>query len=148
MEAIFWLIVLIACIVVEILTLGLTTIWFAGGALAAFIAALFSAPLWLEIILFVVVSAALLFFTRPLAMRFINQESVKTNYESMTGRVGVVTEQVDNLNAAGCVRVSGQDWTARSSAAEEIIPVDTEVVVERIEGVKLIVTPVKKEELK
>lgn len=148
MEAIFWLIVLIACIVVEILTLGLTTIWFAGGALIAFIAALLSAPLWLEIILFVIVSAALLFFTRPFAMKFINQESVKTNYESMTGRVGVVTEQVDNLNATGCVRISGQDWTARSAAAEGIIPAGAEVTVERIEGVKLIVSPVEKEEEK
>lgn len=148
MDAMFWLIVLIACIVVEIFTLGLTTIWFAGGALIAFIAALLSAPLWLEIILFVVVSGALLFFTRPLAMKLINTGTVKTNYESMTGRVGVVTEQVDNLNATGCVRVSGQDWTARSAVAKELISVDTEVVVMRIEGVKLIVSPVKKEELK
>ena len=146
MDAILWLVILVACIVVEIFTLGLTTIWFAGGALIAFVAALLSAPLWLEVILFVIASAALLFFTRPLAMKLINKETVKTNYESMTGRVGVVTEQVDNLNATGCVRVSGQDWTARSAAAEEIIPTDTEVVVLGIEGVKLMVSPVNKEE--
>lgn len=148
MEAIFWLIVIIACIVIEILTLGLTTIWFAGGALIAFIAALLSAPLWLQIVLFVIVSALMLLFTRPFAVKFINKGAVKTNYESMTGRVGEVVEQIDNLKATGCVRVGGQDWTARSDVQEEIIPVDTKVVVKRIEGVKLIVTPVKKEDEK
>ena len=148
MDAIFWLIVVITCIVVEILTLGLTTIWFAGGALIAFIAALLSAPLWLQIILFVVVSAVMLLFTRPFAVKYINKGAVKTNYESMSGRVGEVVEQIDNLKATGCVRVSGQDWTARSVAEEEMIPVGSEVVVQKIEGVKLIVTPVKKEEVK
>ena len=148
MEAIFWLIVVIACIVIEILTLGLTTIWFGGGALVAFVAALLSAPLWLQIVLFVVVAALMLLFTRPVAVRYINKGSVKTNYESMAGRVGVVMEQVDNLNATGCVRVGGQDWTARSAAAEDVIPVGSEVVVKRIDGVKLIVAPVKKEDVK
>lgn len=148
MEAIFWLIVIIACIVIEILTLGLTTIWFAGGALVAFIAALLSAPLWLQIILFVIVSAVMLLFTRPFAVKYINKGSVKTNYESMEGRVGEVMEQIDNLKATGCVRVGGQDWTARSAVPEEIIPVGTEVVVKRIDGVKLMVTPMKKEDEK
>lgn len=146
MDAILWLIVIVVCIVVEILTLGLTTIWFAGGALAAFVAALLSAPVWLQIVLFVLISAVMLLFTRPWAVRFINKDAVKTNYESMAGRVGEVTEQVDNLRATGCVRVAGQDWTARAATKTEIIPVGSEVVVERIEGVKLIVTPMKKEE--
>lgn len=146
MDAILWLIVIVVCIVVEILTLGLTTIWFAGGALAAFIAALLSAQVWLQIVLFVVISAAMLVFTRPWAVKFINKGAVKTNYESMAGRVGQVTEQIDNLRATGCVRVAGQEWTARAAAETEIIPVGSEVVVERIEGVKLIVAPMKKEE--
>ncbi len=146
MDAILWLIVIVACIVVEIMTLGLTTIWFAGGALVAFVAALLSAPVWLQIVLFVVISALMLMFTRPWAVRFINKDAVKTNYESMAGRVGEVMEQIDNLRATGCVRVAGQDWTARSAVETEIIPVSSEVVVKRIEGVKLIVTPVKKEE--
>lgn len=146
MDAILWLIVIVACIVVEILTLGLTSIWFAGGALAAFVAALLSAQVWLQIVLFVVVAAVLLLFTRPWAVKFINKDAVKTNYESMTGRVGEVTEPIDNLRATGCVRVGGQDWTARSASETESIPVGSEVVVERIEGVKLIVAPVKKEE--
>ena len=146
MAIIGWLAAIVLFVIIEINTMALTTIWFAGGALIAFVAALLSAPLWLEVILFVIASAALLFFTRPLAMKLINKETVKTNYESMTGRVGVVTEQVVNLNATGCVRVSGQDWTARSAAAEEVIPTDTEVVVLGIEGVKLMVSPVNKEE--
>lgn len=148
MEAIFWLIVIIACIIIELLTLGLTTIWFAGGALVAFIAALLSAPLWMQIVLFVIVSAVMLLFTRPFAAKYINKGAVKTNYESMAGRVGEVMEQIDNLKAVGCVRVGGQDWTARSAAPEEIIPAGTKVVVQRIDGVKLIVTPVKKEDEK
>jgi membrane protein implicated in regulation of membrane protease activity len=148
MEAIYWLIAIIVLVVVEIFTLGLTTIWFAGGALVAFIAALLSAPVWLQFVLFVAVSAVLLLFTRPFAVRFINQGAVKTNYESMAGRIGRVTEQIDNLRAVGCVRVNGQDWTARAATDTEIIPKDSEVVVEKIDGVKLIVTPAKKEDVK
>lgn len=148
MDPIFWLIILVACIVIEILTLGLTTIWFAVGALVAFVATLLSAPMWLQIVLFVVASALMLIFTRPWAVKFINTGAEKTNYESMSGRVGVVTEEINNLLAAGCVKVGGQDWTARSAEPEEIIPVGSEVAVIRIDGVKLIVTPVKKEEVK
>ncbi len=146
MDAILWLIVIVACIVVEIMTLGLTSIWFAGGALAAFIAALLSAPIWLQIILFVVIAAVMLLFTRPFAVKFINKDAAKTNYESMVGRVGEVVEQIDNLRATGCVRVAGQEWTARAAAEMEVIPVGSKVVVQKIEGVKLIVTPMKKEE--
>lgn len=146
MDAILWLIVIVVCIAVEIGTLGLTSIWFAGGALTAFVAALLSAPGWLQIILFVVISALLLLFTRPFAVKFINKGAVKTNYESMASRVGEVVEQIDNLRATGCVRVSGQEWTARAETETESIPVGCEVIVQRIEGVKLIVTPIKKEE--
>ena len=145
MDAILWLIVIVVCIAVEIGTLGLTSIWFAGGALTAFVVALLSAPGWLQIILFVVISALLLLFTRPFAVKFINKDTAKTNYESMAGRVGEVTEQIDNLRATGCVRIAGQDWTARSAEETGVIPVGSEVVVERIEGVKVIVTPMKKE---
>jgi len=145
MDAILWLIIIIVCIVVEILTLGLTSIWFAGGAFVAFIAALLSAPGWLQIVLFIVIAGALLVFTRPWAVKFINKDTAKTNYESMAGRVGEVTEQIDNLRATGCVRIAGQDWTARSAEETGVIPVGSEVVVERIEGVKVIVTPKKKE---
>ena len=95
-----------------------------------------------------IVSAVMLLFTRPFAVKYINKGSVKTNYESMEGRVGEVMEQIDNLKATGCVRVGGQDWTARSAVPEEIIPVGTEVVVKRIDGVKLMVTPMKKEDEK
>jgi len=146
MDAILWLIVIVVCIAVEIGTLGLTSIWFAGGALTAFVVALLSAPGWLQIILFVVISALLLLFTRPFAVKFINKGAMKTNYESMAGRVGEVVEQIDNLRATGCVRVSGQEWTARAETETESIPVGCEVIVQRIEGVKLIVTPIKKEE--
>lgn len=146
MEAIYWLIAIVVFIVIEIFTLGLTTIWFAGGAIVGFIAALLSAPVWLQLLLFLGISAVLLLFTRPFAMRYINRGAVKTNYESMAGRIGEVVEEIDNLKATGCVRVGGQDWTARSAVAGEVIPAGSEVVAERIDGVKLIVTAMKKEE--
>ena len=143
---IVWFLAIVVFGIIEATTAQFVSIWFAGGALTAFVAALLSASGWLQIILFVVISALLLLFTRPLAVKFINKGALKTNYESMVGRVGEVVEQIDNLRATGCVRVSGQDWTARAAADLESIPVGCEVVVQKIEGVKLIVAPVKKEE--
>ena len=78
-EIIFWLILLIICIAVEVPTLGLTTIWFAGGALAAIFMAVIGAPIWLQAIVFIVVSLVLLFFTRPIAVKYFNKDRVKTN---------------------------------------------------------------------
>lgn len=146
MDAILWLIVIVGCIVVEILTLGLTSIWFAGGALVAFVAALLSAPIWLQIVLFMGAAALMLVFTRPWARTYINQSTVKTNYESMEGRIGEVTEPIDNLKGTGCVRIAGQDWTARTAEGIGNIPAGSKVTVERIEGVKVIVTPIVEEE--
>ncbi|MCR4896374.1 MAG: NfeD family protein [Lachnospiraceae bacterium] len=141
---ILWIVVLIASIVVEIATMGLTSIWFAGGALIALIVALIHGPFWLQIVLFVVVSLALLFITRPLATRYFNRYRQKTNAESLVGEKAVVKETIDNLNAVGHVSVNGNEWTARSERPEEIIPEGTTVVIRRIEGVKLIVAPVGK----
>ena len=148
MEAICWLIAIVAFLAIEAATLGLTTIWFAAGAVVGFIAALLSAPLWLQFVLFVTVSGLALVITRPMAVRFMNRGTVKTNYESMVGRVGEVVEEIDNLRASGCVRVGGQEWTARSAVGEEIVPVGSRVIVKEIDGVKLIVAPEKKEEIK
>ena len=82
---IFWLVLLILCIGIEVLTLGLTTIWFAGGALVAIFANLLHAPIFVQVILFFVVSLLLLFFTRPIAVKYFNKDRVKTNVESMVG---------------------------------------------------------------
>ena len=136
---IFWLVLLILMIVIEVLTLGLTTIWFAGGALVAVIASLLGAPVWLQIILFFAVSLLLLFFTRPVAVKYFNRDRVKTNVESMVGRQAIVVSEIDNIQGIGQVTVGGQEWTARSSDQKVRIPAGAVVKVVAINGVKLIV---------
>ncbi|MCI9277581.1 NfeD family protein [bacterium D16-50] len=136
---IFWLVLLIACIVIEVPTLGLTTIWFAGGALVAVLAALLHAPIFVQVILFFLVSLLLLFFTRPLAVKYFNKDRVKTNVESMVGRQAIVTSEIDNVQSAGQVTVGGQEWSARSADDKVRIPVGIVVNVVAISGVKLIV---------
>lgn len=139
MDAIVWLILMAALLVIELCTLGLTTIWFAAGALAAFIAATLGGPLWLSIALFVVVSLALLIFTRPVATKYLNSKTTKTNAESIVGRTAKVTIAIDNLEPSGQVVIGGMEWTARSTQDSVKIPEGTLVTVEGISGVKLIV---------
>lgn len=146
METIAWLVILIIMLVTEIITLGLTTIWFAGGAFAAFIAALFDAPLVIQIILFLVVSLVLLWSTRPIAVKYINKSRTKTNIESIIGMTGIVTEDIDNVRNKGLVNLNGQMWTARTLEENISIPKDKQVVIKAIQGVKLIVEE-KKEDL-
>lgn len=138
---IVWLVFLIVCIVVELATMGLTMIWFAGGALVAAIAALCHAPLVLQIVLFLLVSVVLLFFTRPIAVKYFNKDRVKTNVESMIGRQAIVISEINNLEGVGQVTVGGQEWAARSKDEDVEIPVGTVVIVKAISGVKLIVEP-------
>ncbi len=138
---IFWLVLLIVAIVVEVLTMGLTTIWFAGGTLVAILAAMLHLPIWLQIILFAGVSLTLLFFTRPVAVKYFNRDRIKTNVESMVGRQAVVTGEIDNIQGIGQVTLSGQEWSARSTDEKVRIPVGSVVNVVSVSGVKLIVRP-------
>ena len=138
MEGIFWLIVLVVMTVIEIITLGLTTVWFAGGALAAFIASLLGANIVVQVILFVVVSVLLLALTRPLAVEYLNKDRIRTNAERLIGKTAVVKQEIDNLNAQGQVSVDGQEWTARS-VEEQVIPKNVQVEIVEINGVKLMV---------
>lgn len=146
-EIIFWLVLLIICIAVEVPTLGLTTIWFAGGALAAIFMAVIGAPIWLQAIVFIVVSLVLLFFTRPIAVKYFNKDRVKTNVESMVGRQAIVISEIDNLQGIGQVTVGGQEWSARSAEDQVKIVVGAVVVVVAINGVKLIVRDISREQL-
>jgi membrane protein implicated in regulation of membrane protease activity len=139
MEAIWWLGLFIICLVFEIVTLGLTSIWFAGGALVAFIASLLGASQGVQIILFLLVSFLLLFFTRPLAKKYVNNNMTKTNADSLIGKEARVITDIDNINSVGDVIVAGQEWTARSDDSDVEIPAGTIVEILRIEGVKLIV---------
>lgn len=138
MDGVFWLFVVVVMAIIEIITLGLTTIWFAGGALVAFIASLLGAGFVIQVALFIVVSVALMAVTRPLAVKYLNKDRVKTNAESLIGKFAVVKEEIDNLNARGQVSVDGQEWTARSFE-EKIIPQGATVEIVKISGVKLLV---------
>ncbi|MDO4304255.1 MAG: NfeD family protein [Bacillota bacterium] len=134
-----WLIVFVACIVIEIISMGLTTIWFAGGALVAAIGAAFSVPLWVQIILFIIVSFVLLYFTRPIAVKYFNKDRVKTNAESLVGKQAIVISEIDNLQGIGQVTVEGKEWTARTTVDNVTLPVGSVVIIKAISGVKLMV---------
>lgn len=134
-----WLVVFVFLIIVEIITMGLTTIWFAGGALIATAAAALHAPLWLQIVLFLAVSAVLLFFTRPIAVKYFNKDRVRTNVESLIGQQAIVISEINNLQGIGQVTVNGQEWSARSEEEGITLPVGAVVVIRRVSGVKLIV---------
>ena len=144
METIFWLIMFAVLLVIEILTMGLTTIWFAGGALVAFILAYVGFSLPVQIIVFLLVSIALLVLTRPIAMKFFNQERQKTNAESLIGQKAVVLEKIDTLHGTGRAEVNGMEWSAKPDDADMTIEAGEVVVIQGIQGVKLIV---KKEEV-
>lgn len=142
---VYWLIALVVFLVIEAATLGLATIWFAGEALVALIAAMCGAGIVIQIVLFLVVSLILLFFTRPLAVRFLNKDTLKTNVDRVVGMEGVVTEEISNLAGTGKVSLGGNMWTARTENEGGTIPVDAVVTVLRVEGVKLIVKVKEKE---
>lgn len=136
---ILWLVVLVACIVIEIATMGLTTIWFAGGALIAAVAAGLQASFVVQMILFLAVSFLLLYFTRPIAVKYFNKDRVKTNAESLVGKQAIVISEIDNLQGIGQVTVGGMEWTARATEDGVQIPVGCVVNIVAINGVKLIV---------
>ena len=140
-----WLIIFVACIVVEIITMGLTTIWFAGGSLVASVAAAIGAPLWLQIVLFVAVSLLLLYFTRPIAVKYFNKDRVKTNAESLVGKQAIVISEIDNLQGIGQVTVGGQEWSARTTEEGITLPVGSVVIIRAISGVKLMVEEMPKQ---
>ena len=136
--SITWLIVLVVCLVVEFSTLGLTSIWFAGGALLSMIIALIGGPLWLQILVFLVASIVLLIFTRPVATKYFNKNRTKTNVNSIAGRQAIVTETIDNLKGMGQIVTNGMEWTARC-LDDSVIEEGAVVTIEKIEGVKAIV---------
>ena len=136
---IVWVIILVLCLGVEIATLGITTIWFAIGAFVAFLVSLTPATTPVQIIVFLLTSLLLLYFTRPIAVKFLKIGKVKTNYEDIIGRRGLVTEEINNLKVTGLVQLNGQYWTARSEDDNVIITTETLVEVVAIQGVKLIV---------
>ena len=145
MEPIIWLGVLAVLLVIEGLTTALTTIWFAGGALAAAIASGAGAGAVTQWLLFLAVSLVLLFFTRPLAVRYMKRGIPRTNVNSLIGKKAVVIQKIDNLSQTGQVRINDIEWMARTESDGEKIPEESVVEIEAVRGVKLIVKKCKEE---
>ena len=137
MASVYWLIGFVFLVIIEAATMALTTIWFAGGALAAFLLSLFHVSLEMQLLGFVIVSFVLLVFTRPFALKCLSGRVTRTNADSLIGSEVRVTEEINNQK--------GQEWTARSQDEETCYPPDTMVVVQSIQGVKLIVSRHKEE---
>lgn len=140
--ALIWLVLVIVFVVMELITLGLTSIWFAAGALVAGLAAMFGGPFWLQILLFIIVSAVLLAGTRGFAKRHLDNKLEKTNAEGLIGKTSIVIETIDNAASTGKIRIGDVEWTARASNEMQVIPKDTKVVIREIKGVKCMVEPV------
>jgi membrane protein implicated in regulation of membrane protease activity len=140
--AITWLVLLVIFLLVEGTTVTLVSSWFAAGALVALIASLLSAPIWLQVTLFLLVSCIALSLLRPLLRKFITPKVVKTNVDAIVGTQGLVTAPIDNVAATGQVKLGAMEWSARSTSGEKI-EAGTLVKVDRIEGVKAFVSPVE-----
>lgn len=134
-----WLVAMIVLLIVEGMAPGLVSIWFALGALAAMISAMLKAPLWLQVVWFVAVSALSLLLTRPLAKKYVNAHTTPTNADMAIGQDCVVTEEIDNIRGTGAVTVGGKIWTARMASPDGKAAKGETLRVLRIDGVKLIV---------
>jgi len=140
-----WLGALIIFVVGEGITVGtLVSIWFAGGALVALILEFFGVEVWIQVTAFILVSGLLLAMTRPIIKKYITRERYATNADRIIGMIGVVTQDINNVSAAGEVKVDGKFWSARSESGREI-PLGAQVNIVTIEGVKLIVAETAKQ---
>lgn len=142
MNYIGWLIVFVVFAALELVSLGMTCIWFAIGALAACVTSLFTGNWIIQALVFIIVTTLVLILLRPIAVKHINGKAEKTNIESIEGKIGKVISEIDNINAKGMVKIDGMDWTARSQE-NEVIKEGTLVEVVSVEGVKVIVKEVK-----
>lgn len=141
MDTIIWLVLMVIFLIAEASTVSMVSLWFAAGSLVSLIAAVLGAPLWLQITLFLAVSAVLLASLRSIVRKHITPKLTATNVDAIIGSQGFATADIDNVNATGTVKLGAMEWTARS-ATGEIIKTGTLVKVEKIEGVKVFVVPV------
>ena len=138
----FWIAAAVVFLVIEMSTAALVSLWFTVGALAALGLSLLKLALWAQVLAFLAVSGALLAMLRPMLKKHV--KITRTNVDSLIGKKGIVTADIDNLSAVGQIKLNGMEWTARSSSGNPI-PAGTVILVDRIEGVKAYVTPVKAE---
>ncbi|MCD8382905.1 MAG: NfeD family protein [Clostridiales bacterium] len=141
--AVFWVIAIVVFAIVEGITVGLASIWFVVGALAALVVSLFTSNLWAQAAAFLAVSILSLAAFKPLAERYLTPKGGKaaTNIDSIIGREAVVREDICNLENRGRVKIGGLEWSALSETGENI-PAGTVVAVDHIEGVRVYVHPV------
>lgn len=137
---IVWAVLIVVFFVAEGATAGLVSIWFAAGAIVALASAFLDATIWLQIVLFIVISVVSLLVTRPLSRKYVSKKIQPTNADRVIGVTATVTERINNFEGTGAVSVGGRIWTARSTTSD-VIENGTLTVVRSIEGVKLIVYP-------
>ena len=142
MYTIVWFVLLIVFIVAEAATVSMVSAWFAIGALAAMICSLLGAKIWLQVVALVVVSGASLAMLRPIAKKHFNAKRSQTNVDALVGRTCLVVAPIDNVKACGQVKLGDVEWSARSSK-DEPIAAGTQVRIDRVEGVKVFVTPIE-----
>ena len=142
MDTVIWLVLMVVFLLVEAATVGMVSLWFAAGALAAMVTALLGGQLWLQAVVFAVVSAILLTALRPVAKKLFTPKLTPTNVDTVIGKEGIVMAPIDNLTATGTVKLGAMEWSARSTDGSPI-PVGEQVRVDKVEGVKVFVTPVR-----
>ena len=139
MQTMYWLIIFVILLIVEIATLGLTTIWFAAGSLTAFVFGVIGFGTTVQLVVFLIVSVLLFAITRPIAVKYFNKERAKTNAESLIGEQALVIEDIDTVLSVGRVDIRGMEWSAKTDEPDGKIAKNKIVVVDGIQGVKLIV---------
>ena len=138
--AIIWLALTVVFLITEAVTVTVVSLWFAAGSLAAMVTALTGGGLAFQATVFLIISIVMLTALRPLVRKYVTPTLTPTNIDSVIGSVGIVTVQIDNISATGQVKLNGMEWTARSTSGEPIAA-GTQVTVNRIEGVKIFVSP-------
>lgn len=141
MDTFWWFALLVIFIAAEAATVSMVSAWFAVGALAGLVTALLGGKLWLQIVVFLAVSAAALALLRPIARKYFTPRLTRTNVDALTGKTCLVVTDIDNLTGSGQVKIGDVEWSARSATGEPISAGEL-VKIDRVEGVKVYVTPV------
>lgn len=141
METFFWFALLVVFIWAEAATVNMVSAWFAVGSLVALVGSLLGAKLWLQVVLFLVVSGVMLALLRPIAKKYFTPRITKTNVDALAGKTCLCVTAIDNLNGVGQVKIGDVEWSARSTTGEPI-SAGEQVRIDRVEGVKVYVTPI------
>ena len=134
-----WAAAFAVLLIIELMTVGLTTVWFCAGSLVALILAIFDVNIWIQVAAFVVVSLGLLIFTRPLVKKMLKKDVPPMNTDRIIGQKCIVAEDVDGLTGNGCVKVAGIIWSAQAEEEDQVFPKGTKVIIKSVSGVKVTV---------